>query len=197
MTRAYLGLGSNLGDRFEALRQAIRELAATPGIAFRDVSSCYETAPVGPVNQGDFLNACVAVDTTLPPAELLNVCKTIEARLGRQPRQRWGPREIDIDLLLVGDVTLHGDDLVLPHPEMTRRAFVLVPLLEIAPGLTLPDGRPLHALLANLGDVSGIRKRDGDLGPETPPEAPAPGVDGTDSGGSERAHAVVPARDAK
>lgn len=195
MTRAYLGLGSNLGDRFEAIRQAIRELAATPGIAVRDVSSCYETTPVGPVNQGDFLNAAVAVDTTLPPAELLGVCKTIEARLGRQPRQHWGPREIDIDLLLVGDVTLHGDDLVLPHPEMTQRAFVLVPLLEIAPGLTLPDGRPLRGLLANLGDVSGIRKRDGDLSPGTPPGGPPGGTGTTDAAGSERAHAAVPARD--
>ena len=98
VTRAYLGLGSNLGDRFEALRQAIRELADTPGITVRDISSCYETAPVGPVGQGDFLNAAVSIDTALSPEELLDACKAIETRMGRQARERWGPREIDIDL---------------------------------------------------------------------------------------------------
>ena len=117
--------------------------------------------------------------------------------MGRQARQRWGPREIDIDLLLFGSVTLQGGNLILPHPEMTQRAFVLVPLLEIAPGLTLPDGRPLRALLANLGDVSGIRKRDGDLSPEAPPGVQASGADATGPAGSERAHAAVPARDAQ
>jgi len=197
VTRAYLGLGSNLGDRFEALRQAIRELADTPGITVRDISSCYETAPVGPVGQGDFLNAAVSIDTALSPEELLDACKAIETRMGRQARERWGPREIDIDLLLHGGATLSGDHLAVPHPEMARRAFVLVPLLQIAPDLTLPDGRPLRAVLANLGDPSGIRKLGGSLSPEQPPGVPPSEAGGTDPGGSGRAHAAVPARDAQ
>lgn len=197
ITRAYIGLGSNLGDRLQALRQAVQALASTPGVTLRGVSSCYETAPVGPVRQGDFLNAAVAIDTTLSPGELLDTCKAIEARMGRQARERWGPREIDIDLLLYGSATLKSDRLVLPHPELRNRAFVMVPLLEIAPELALPDGYPLRRVLTNLGDVPGIRKRDGDLSPGQPPGVPTCEAGGRDPTGSGRAHAAVPDRDAQ
>lgn len=151
--RGYIGLGSNEGDRAEALRAARRALERR-GIAVTGASSVYETAPQGEVpEQPDFLNACLAVDTELEPEELLDACKEVERELGRVPGgQRHGPRPIDVDLLLLGNREHRSERLVLPHPEVARRRFVLEPLLELDPTLSLPDGTALAPLLEAVRD---------------------------------------------
>lgn len=146
--RGYLGLGSNVGDREAALKTAIERLRPLA------VSSVYETAPQGEViDQPDFLNACVAIETNQDPLQLLDECKRIEAELGRVPDGvRHGPRPIDVDVLLLGDIELRTERLTLPHPEITSRRFVLEPLLELDPQLALPDGTRLAPLLDGLAD---------------------------------------------
>jgi 2-amino-4-hydroxy-6-hydroxymethyldihydropteridine diphosphokinase len=148
----YLGLGSNVGERESQLRGAIEALRAH-GIQVDSVSSPYETEPVGEIlDQPDFLNAAVRIRTALEPEQLLDVCKEIEAERGRvSGGPRHGPRPIDIDLLLLGDIELRTDRLTIPHPEVTSRRFVLLPLLELDPDLTLPDGTRLRAALDGLG----------------------------------------------
>ncbi|HEX9968802.1 MAG TPA: 2-amino-4-hydroxy-6-hydroxymethyldihydropteridine diphosphokinase [Acidimicrobiales bacterium] len=134
MTRAFLALGSNLGDRWAYLRQAV---AAMPDLVA--VSPVYETAPVGgPEGQGAFLNCVVELDTDRTPHELLDLCRQLEAAAGRVRTERWGPRTLDADVLLVGDETVDEPDLTVPHPRMWERSFVLVPLHELAPDL-VPD----------------------------------------------------------
>jgi 2-amino-4-hydroxy-6-hydroxymethyldihydropteridine diphosphokinase len=149
----YLGLGSNVGDREEHLRGAV-ELLRDKGVSIESVSSLYETEPQGEVlDQPDFLNAAVRVRTDLEPEDLLDVCKTIEAEHGRMfGGQRHGPRPLDVDVLLLGDLELQSERLTLPHPEVTRRRFVLEPLLELDPQLSLPDGTSLADALAALGN---------------------------------------------
>ena len=152
MTRTgYLGLGSNVGDRDAHLRAAI-ELLGSHGVTVEAVSSAYETEPVGEVlDQPDFLNAAVRIATALEPGELLDTCKAIEVERGRMlGGQRHGPRPLDVDLLLLGDLELTTDRLTLPHPQVTARRFVLEPLLELDPGLSLPDGTSLSEALAAL-----------------------------------------------
>lgn len=147
----YLGLGSNEGDRAAHLEAA---LAALPrhGVEVLARSSLYETEPVGEVpDQRAFVNACARVATALGPRDLLAAGKAVEGELGREPGgPRHGPRPIDVDLLLLGDLEYADDRLTLPHPEVTSRRFVLVPLLELDPGLTLPDGTPLAPALERL-----------------------------------------------
>jgi 2-amino-4-hydroxy-6-hydroxymethyldihydropteridine diphosphokinase len=147
----YLGLGSNVGDRHSHLRAAIDALR-DGGVAIERVSSAYETEPVGEiVDQPDYLNAAVRVRTGLDPDALLELCKQIEAERGREfDLPRHSPRPLDIDLLLLGDVQLASDRLTLPHREVGSRRFVLVPLLELDPGLVLPDGTRLAEALAAL-----------------------------------------------
>jgi 2-amino-4-hydroxy-6-hydroxymethyldihydropteridine diphosphokinase len=149
----YLGLGSNLGDREAHLRGAL-ELLRRKGIEVEAVSSAYETEPVGEIlDQPDFLNAAVRIATELEPLELLDLCKAIEAEHGRMfGSPRHGPRPLDLDLLLLGDIELRSERLTLPHPEVTTRRFVLEPLLELDPDLALPDGTRLAAALAGLGE---------------------------------------------
>jgi 2-amino-4-hydroxy-6-hydroxymethyldihydropteridine diphosphokinase len=127
----YLGLGSNEGDRLESLRSARDRLAQSVDIVA--ASSVYETAPQGEVlDQPDFLNAVLKIETSLGPHELLDVCKAVERELGRDPGgPRHGPRAIDVDLLLLGDLRVHDERLTLPHPEITSRRFVLEPLMEL------------------------------------------------------------------
>jgi 2-amino-4-hydroxy-6-hydroxymethyldihydropteridine diphosphokinase len=148
----YLGLGSNVGDRHAHLRAAL-DLLAAHGVAVEAVSSAYETEPVGEIlDQPDFLNAAARVRTALEPEALLDVCKAIEVEQGRMlAGPRHGPRPLDIDLLLLGDVELETERLTLPHPQVTSRRFVLEPLLELDPDLTLPDGTRLAEALAALG----------------------------------------------
>ncbi len=148
----YLGLGSNVGDRESHLRGAIQDLSRDD-VQVEAVSSLYETEPVGDfLDQPDFLNAAVRIRTSLEAEQLLDVCKAIEAEHGRAlGGPRHGPRPIDIDLLLLGEIELNTDRLTLPHPEVTARRFVLVPLLELDPELRLPDGTELQAALDGLG----------------------------------------------
>ncbi len=148
----YLGLGSNVGDRAGHLRAAI-ELLEASGVEVEAVSSAYETEPVGEVlDQPHFLNAAVRIRTELEPEALLDACKRIESERGRDfESPRHSPRPLDVDLLLLGDLELRTDRLTLPHAEVTSRRFVLVPLLELAPDLTLPDGTRLTDALAALG----------------------------------------------
>jgi len=142
--RAYLGLGSNLGDRLVNLRAA-RDALAAHGVCVLAGSSVYETEPQGEMtDQPDFLNAAVAIETELDPEGLLDVCKSVEDDLGRVAAgPRHGPRPIDVDLLLMGSVVHSSQRLTLPHPEVTARRFVLEPLLELEASLELPDGTRL------------------------------------------------------
>jgi 2-amino-4-hydroxy-6-hydroxymethyldihydropteridine diphosphokinase len=148
----YLGLGSNVGDRAAHLRAA-GPLLAEQGVEITGASSLYETDPVGPIeDQPDFLNAVLRVRTALEAEELYVACKATEIERGRifgGPRQ--GPRSLDVDLLLLGDVEMETERLTLPHPGVTSRRFVLVPLLELEPDLHLPDGTDLAETLAALG----------------------------------------------
>jgi 2-amino-4-hydroxy-6-hydroxymethyldihydropteridine diphosphokinase len=155
----YLGLGSNVGERESHLQAA---LAALPehGVEVQASSSLYETEPVGEVlDQPDFLNAAVRVATELEPEGLLDVCKAIEVEQGRTlGGQRHGPRPLDVDLLLLGDVELETERLTLPHPQVSSRRFVLAPLLELDPDLALPDGTRLDHALAGLGPGQRVRR---------------------------------------
>lgn len=155
----YLGLGSNVGDPAAKLTAAIEGLAAG-GVEVSAVSSAYRTEPVGEIlDQPDFLNAAVQIRTELGPEELLDLCKRIEADLGRDSgARRHAPRPIDIDLLLLGELELRTDRLSLPHREVTARRFVLVPLLELDPDLALPDGRALAEALAGLGPGQAVER---------------------------------------
>jgi 2-amino-4-hydroxy-6-hydroxymethyldihydropteridine diphosphokinase len=153
-TTAYVGLGSNVGDRLGHLRRALDALEAK-GIAVVRVSSVYETDPVGPP-QPDYLNAVAEVSTSLSPADLVRTLKAAETDAGRVQRERWGPREIDLDLLLYGDETVDEEGVAVPHPELTHRAFVLVPLIEIAPYLDLPSGEPVTAFCER--NPAGVRR---------------------------------------
>ena len=139
VARGYLGIGSNLGDRLAYLQLAVDELAAHPAIAVVAVSRVYETAPVGGPPQDPYLNAVVAVDATLDPHELLRACRRIEARAERVRAERWGPRTLDVDLLLLDDCRSDDDELTLPHPRMWERGFVLAPLRDVAPELVDAD----------------------------------------------------------
>lgn len=155
MTLVAAGLGSNLGDRLQSLRSAVAHLRASNGIDVVAASGVYETDPVGPA-QPLFLNAVVLLETELAPQELLAVFKRIEKDLGRVERERFGPREIDIDLLVHGDVQLSSDDLEVPHPRLAERAFVLVPLAEVAPELEVPGAGRVADLLTRA-DRGGVR----------------------------------------
>jgi 2-amino-4-hydroxy-6-hydroxymethyldihydropteridine diphosphokinase len=148
----YLGLGSNVGDRSAHLRAAIG-LLGERGVEIEAVSSAYETEPVGELlDQPDFLNAAIRIRTELEPEALLGVCKQVEAERGRAPdAPRHSPRPLDVDLLLLGDLELSTDRLTLPHPQVTSRRFVLAPLLELDPDLTLPDSTSLAGALSTLG----------------------------------------------
>lgn len=141
MPTAYLGLGSNLGDRKQNIRSALQMLEERGAARVVVVSSFIETAPVGYADQPDFVNAVAEVETNLTPRELLDAALRVETDMGRVRTIRWGPRVIDIDILLFDDLLMAEDGLTLPHPEMTKRGFVLEPLAEIAPNLALPGGK--------------------------------------------------------
>ncbi len=158
MTRGYLGLGSNVGDRRAYLEAAVAELPRH-GVQVLASSSVYETEPVGLVlDQQDFLNACVRIDTRHDPEALLDACKEVERAVGRAPGGvRHGPRAIDVDLLLLDGVEYASDRLTLPHPEVRSRRFVLVPLLELDPAATLPGGESLAHAVSGLGPGQEVR----------------------------------------
>ena len=153
---AFLGLGSNIEDRIDYLQSAVEALAAHPKIRVDAVSSVYETDPVGGPEQGAFLNIAVRIATLLSPRGLLKAGQDVEQALGRERVERWGPRTIDVDILLYGDRTVHKRNLEIPHARLTERPFALVPLLEVAPGKKLPDGRSLASVLGGLAPIEGV-----------------------------------------
>jgi 2-amino-4-hydroxy-6-hydroxymethyldihydropteridine diphosphokinase len=158
--KAYVGLGSNLGEREQHLKAALTAIASLPETRLGRVSSLYDTAPVGDLDQPNFLNAVAQVETGLTARQLLWNLLLIERRLGRvrHPSRRYAPRVIDLDLLVFGDQVLESDELVVPHPEMHRRGFVLAPLTEIEPGLVHPLlGRTMLELFEALEDRPRLR----------------------------------------
>ncbi len=153
-TRAYIALGANVGDRAGTLARAVAKLREVDGVTVLAVSELVETLPVGgPDHQPAYLNGAVAIETTLSPQELLAAAATIESQLGRnrQAERRWGPRMCDLDILLMGETVLDTDDLTIPHPRMAERAFVLRPLVDIAPEARHPVlNKTAQELLAEL-----------------------------------------------
>lgn len=157
MPKIYLALGTNQGDRARNLRRALELLA--PQVMLTRLSSVYETAPWGVNDQPDFLNMAAEGVTALPPVDLLDALKTVEQTMGRQSTVRYGPREIDLDILLYGDLTMQTERLEIPHARMAERAFVLIPLHELAPDLVHPRlHRTVRELVAALPDRSGVRE---------------------------------------
>lgn len=155
---AYIGLGSNLGDPAARLRAALGAIAALEGVTALVASPFYRTAPFGPVVQPDFVNAAAGVLTTLDPETLHAALKDLEQRLGRRPpRERWGPREIDLDLLVHGAARRDTPTLSLPHPGIPQRDFVLYPLRDIAPDLLVPGLGRVHGLAARVEDRGATR----------------------------------------
>lgn len=148
MTRCYIGLGSNLADPAAQLRSALARLEEIPQTRLVGCSSFYTSAPIGPGEQPDYVNAVACLDTGLAAETLLDVLQAIENLHGRERILRWGARTLDLDILLFGSETLNSARLCIPHPRMAERNFVLEPLAELAPDLIMPDGTPLQELLA-------------------------------------------------
>ncbi len=159
--RVYLGLGSNLGDRVENLRSCIRILTSCKSVRLSEVSGVYQTDPVGYKRQPQFLNAVVRIETALTPKDLLSLVQKIEKTLGRKRTIRWGPRTIDVDILLYGGEEIDEPGLMIPHPRIYDRRFVLLPLKEIDPDLTFPDGRHIDEVLDALGKQQFVERLDG------------------------------------
>lgn len=156
MTLGYIGFGSNVGDRILFVRRAVEELGESQGVRVTKVSSLYETSPVGGPPQRSFVNAVAQIETSLGPRALLELCKEIERKLGRDASDiRWGPRIIDLDVLVYGDEKVAEPDLEIPHPRLKERRFVLVPLLEIDPDATDPwDARYADSLDEAEGEAT-------------------------------------------
>ena len=163
MTRAWIGAGSNEGDRLGFVKRGLKLLVDDPAIELATVSSLYDTAPYGVEDQPRFLNLVAGLDTDLPAESLLARLLEAEDRCGRVRRERWGPRTLDLDLLVYGDEMLTTDVLTVPHPGIVERAFVLVPFAEVAPDVAVPGaGATVSELLERLGDTSDVVTRIGD-----------------------------------
>jgi 2-amino-4-hydroxy-6-hydroxymethyldihydropteridine diphosphokinase len=158
-TAVFLGLGSNLGDRFSCMNRAVEKLSKITDVRVRRMSSLYETEPWGKPDQPRFLNRVVETDAGLEPEDLWEACRGIEAALGRVRQDPWGPRTMDIDILVFGDRVVQSERLKIPHPFLALRRFVLVPFSEIAPDFVVPGlGKPIQVLLEECPD-SGLVKR--------------------------------------
>lgn len=152
MTDAFIGLGSNLADPTAQLARAVTELATLPDTTLVAQSAFYSSHPVGPQDQPDFVNGAVWLRTRLRPLQLLDHLQEIERHHGRERKQHWGPRTLDLDLLIFGDHTINDERLTVPHPELPNRDFVLQPLLDLNADLTLPDGRTIARLRQQCPD---------------------------------------------
>lgn len=149
-TRVYVGLGSNLADPVNQVERALAALARLPETRCEAVSPLYRTPPMGPPGQPDYINAVAALSTTLAPHRLLDELQAIEHAHARRRAERWGPRTLDLDILLIGEKVLHDERLTVPHPGLAERAFVLLPLCDIAPDLEVPGQGRASSLLARL-----------------------------------------------
>lgn len=158
MAKAYLGLGSNIGDTKQNLDSAIEMINASKDIKMLSKSSYYETEPVGYENQDWFLNLVIQIETILDPKKLLEFCQSIEEQLKRKRIIRWGPRTIDVDILLYENYSSDEEILTVPHPRMMERAFVMVPLFEIAPDLVI-DGLPITEIVKSLDGLETVFKK--------------------------------------
>ncbi len=154
-TTAYIGLGSNQDNPKQQIYAALDNLQQLPQSRLSQCSSLYKSSPMGPQDQADFINMVVAVETQLTPNELLTQLQGIEAKQGRIRQQHWGPRSIDLDILLYGELSAQTETLTIPHAGLTERDFVVVPLAEITPHLILPDGTAIQELVEQLVDASG------------------------------------------
>ncbi len=161
MVTAYLGIGSNIGDRMKNLEHISEVLEGVKGIEISEVSSVYETAPVGVKKQRKFYNAVVKVRTVLSPLELLSACKLVENVMGRKKTIKWGPRIADVDILLYGRNSFRSKKLVIPHKEMSKRMFVLVPLYELAPRIIISGAESVKSALKALIDTKRAGKAGG------------------------------------
>ncbi|MBO8159751.1 2-amino-4-hydroxy-6-hydroxymethyldihydropteridine diphosphokinase [Thermosyntropha sp.] len=160
--RVYLGLGTNLGNKKGNLENAIKNIQEIEGIELTGISSLYATAPWGKTDQEEFLNQVIEIETDIPPLDLLKKLQEIEIKMGRERKEKWGPRNIDIDILLYGEEVMDFEELKVPHPYMRERLFVLVPLIEIRPELVFPDdGAKIGEVLAKaltIEKMEDIRK---------------------------------------
>ncbi|MEX0602897.1 MAG: 2-amino-4-hydroxy-6-hydroxymethyldihydropteridine diphosphokinase [Bacteroidota bacterium] len=157
MERVFLALGSNVGDRLEFLQAAVREVGGLDGVHVSAAAPVYETEPVGVREQSWFLNTVVEIETTVEPGALLRKLKALERRIGRSAGKRWGPREIDIDVILYGSRLVRGPDFEIPHREFRIRRFVLVPLADLAGDVIDPaSGKTIVELLARLDDPARV-----------------------------------------
>jgi 2-amino-4-hydroxy-6-hydroxymethyldihydropteridine diphosphokinase len=158
MNVAYIGMGTNLGDRESYLKDAIIELASNPSNKVVAVSSIYETDPWGYTDQGKFLNMAICLETQLTAQELLACCMQVEKNLGRKREIRWGPRTIDLDILLYNQENIVTENLIVPHPRIMERAFVAIPLVEIDKDITLPNmDKPVREVMDDIPEKEGVR----------------------------------------
>ena len=162
MSRVYIGMGSNEGDRLENLKSGAAALTLADDVVVVGRSGVYDSEPVGMTDQPDFLNAVIAVETTLDPYQLLSLLHKIELDHGRQRITRWGPRTLDLDILLFDDLEQDDPKLLIPHPRLNERRFVLEPLLEVDQDIRLPDGTSVKRLIDDLAEGQAVW-RSGDL----------------------------------
>lgn len=159
--KVFIGLGSNIGDKKEVLQQAVDNIAELEGISLSKLSSFYQTSPWGKTDQEDFINQVLEIETSLSALDLLRNLQEIEIKLGRQRKEKWGPRTIDLDILLYGEEIIELEELKVPHPYIQQRLFVLVPMQEINPELVFPDGTRIEEVLDRViaqEGGQGIRK---------------------------------------
>lgn len=152
LAKVYIGIGSNLENPQEQLKSAVIALREIPGTSLCQLSNIYQTAPIGPAGQPDYTNAAALLETELTPEVLLDELQKIELDQGRVRKERWGPRTLDLDIILYAGMTIRTARLCVPHIEMENRNFVLIPLMDISPNLTLPNGKPLSEVTKQAGN---------------------------------------------